>query len=156
MNVTILDMVFGVLLALFLLRGLLRGFIKEVAGLVGMVLGFFVATRFYKEVVPYVAQFINDSNGQIVAAYLAIFMGVLVAVAVLAHLLQKFTELTFTSWLNHLFGGVAGLAKGGLICSVALTLLNHFAGDTPLVSKSFLAGYIDQIATFAKTFLPNL
>ena len=156
MNFAILDMVFGVLLALFLVRGLLRGFIKEIAGLVGMVLGFFLATRFYKEVVPYVAQFINDSSGQTVAAYLAIFVGVLVAVALLAHLLQKFTELTFTSWLNHLLGGVAGLAKGGLICSLAITLLHHFAGDSPLVAKSFLAGHIEQIASFAKTFLPKL
>ena len=156
MNFAILDIVFGSLLALFLVRGLLRGLIKEVAGLVGMLLGFFLATRFYAVVVPYTAQFINDTNAQVVVSYLAVFMGVLVAVALVAHLLQKFTELTFTSWLNHLLGGVAGAAKGGLICSLVLTLLHRFAGDSPLVSKSFLAGHIDQIASFAKTFLPAM
>ena len=156
MNFAILDIVFGALLALFLVRGLLRGLIKEVAGLVGMLLGFFLASRFYALVVPYTAQVINNHTGQIAAAYLAIFLGVLVAVAIVAHLLQRFTELTFTSWLNHLLGGVAGLAKGGLVCSLAITLLHHFAGDSPLVSKSFLAGYIDQITNFAKTFLPAL
>lgn len=155
-NFAVLDIIFSALLLLFLIRGLLRGFIKEIAGLVGVVLGLFVATRYYPKLIPYFKPFVADASLQVAISYAVILLGVIIAVAIMAIAVQKFMSVTFTAWLDHLLGGVAGLAKGGLICSVALTLLDHFAKDSPFIKKSFLAGYIDQITAFAKALLPVL
>ena len=41
------DIVLAVLLLLFVVRGLVRGLIKELAGFIGLLLGFFTAARYY-------------------------------------------------------------------------------------------------------------
>ena len=156
MDKYLLDGAMALILFLFVLRGLLRGLVKELAGLLGVLLGAFVAARFYPMAVPHIAPHVADPFYQTLLAYGGIFAVVLIVVAIFAFALEKFMELTFTSWLNHLLGGVSGAAKGVLLCAIVLTLFQHFLPDSPFLKQSVLLPHINDIVSAAKTLLPPL
>ena len=156
MDKYLLDGALALILFLFVVRGLLRGLVKELAGLVGVLLGCFVAARFYPLALPYITPHVGDPLYQTLLAYGGIFAGVLVVVAIFAFSLEKFMELTFTAWLNHLLGGVSGAAKGVLLCAIVLTLFQHFLPDSPFLKQSMLLPYINEIVAVVKKLMPPL
>ena len=93
-----LDLGFAVVMLLFIVRGLLNGLLREVAGLVGVLLGFFLAGRWYTLVAPHISRFIPNPDLTGLAAYGIIFVGVLLVVVLLASLLRRAMQLTFTAW----------------------------------------------------------
>lgn len=154
MSINLLDAGFGIVLLLFLVRGLLRGMVQEIAGLVGLFAGFFFAGRFYTRLVPQIRQVIADPDWAAAAAYAAIFVAVLVLVALMAAVLRKFMNLTFTSWLDHLLGGVVGGGKGVLLCAVALAIMTRLVPGSPFLKDSLLAKHIEYITLWARSLLP--
>ncbi len=149
-----LDIGFGIVLVLFLVRGLLRGMVQELAGLIGLFAGFFLAGRFYMQLAPHLNSLVGDRDWAAGLAYGLIFLGTLVAVAICAALLRKFMSFTFTSWLDHLLGGVVGGGKGVLLCAIALAVMNRFVPDSPFLKNSLLAPHIDAITVFARSLVP--
>lgn len=150
------DVVLAVLFGLFVVRGLLRGLIKELAGFIGLLLGFFVSARYYPLISPYVGKVIDDGTATTAIAYLLVFAGVLVVVRLFALGVEKFMSVTSIGWLNHLLGGGVGVAKGTLLCVVAVTLVTYLIGDEPMLKGSLLAPHFDEIAMWGKKFLPPL
>lgn len=151
-----LDIGFMAVLLLFGIRGLLRGLVKEVAGLVSVILGFFLASRYYPQVMPYFEQWIKNQDTRMYAAYAAIFIAVVIVTAVVAMAVQKFMAITFISWLDRAAGGCAGVAKGALLCSVLLAFLKRFDANAPLLKNSQVIGYLDQVIAFSSNLLPVL
>ena len=67
------DIVLAVLLLLFVVRGLVRGLIKELAGFIGLLLGFFTAARYYPLLAPYAAKVLDDKTSINVLSYILVF-----------------------------------------------------------------------------------
>ncbi len=109
----------GVLLLLiaFALRGGLRGFIAEVAGLLGLAAGLALAWAFFHQFSQTLAQYIDPSAAPAVSFILLVVAGML-GVGVLARLLRKVLHFGFASGLDRLFGVFAGAAKGFLLCTL--------------------------------------
>ncbi len=154
MDINWLDLGFALVMLLFVVRGLLNGLLREVAGLAGVFLGFFLAVRWYTVLASKLSKYVTDPDTAGMVAYGAIFVGVLLAVVVLAALLRRAMQVTFTAWLDHILGGAVGGAKGLLLCVVALALLHKFAPETQLLKTSLLAPYIDTAVTFTRSLLP--
>lgn len=150
------DIILAVLLLLFTVRGLVRGLIKELAGFIGLLLGFFTAARYYPLVIPYIAKVLDDTTAINVLSYIAVFMAVLLVVKIFSVGIEKFMSVTSIGWLNHLLGGGIGAAKGTLLCIVTVTLVTYLIGDEPTLKNSLLAPHFDEIATWGRKFLPPL
>ncbi len=155
-QINLLDGGFALILVLFVVRGLLRGMINEVAGLVGIFLGFFVAERYYPKALPHVQGFITETSWATIVAYLVVFAATLVVVAIIAIAIRKFMSLTFTAWLDHVGGGIVGGAKGLLICSLALALLEMFQPNSPFLKNSILAQHVSSITSIIREYLPKI
>lgn len=152
----VFDGILAALLALFIVRGLLRGLIKEIAGFIGLLLGFFVSARYYPLVAPHLSGFIDDKSMLNIVSYILVFMAVLVAVKIFSVGVEKFMSVTSIGWLNHLLGGGVGVLKGALICAIAITLVTHFVPDAPFLKTSVIAPYFDDIIAWGKKMLPPL
>ena len=122
------------LLAVFglsVLIGLWRGFVFEIVSLLGWLVAFVIANS----AGPLVADFMpfgSDPQVKLWAAYIAVFVVILLTCTVLARMLRALVSATPLSVVDHLLGGLFGAARGTLVCVVLATLvmLSPYASST--------------------------
>lgn len=154
MAFSVLDIGLGILILLFLVRGLLRGLVNEVAGLFGLFFGFILAGRHYPELLPQFSGVIESQRLAAVASYAVIFVAVLIVVALCGVIVKRVLAVTLSAWLDNLLGGVIGIAKGVFIASIVLALMTRFVPDSPFLKDSLLAGHIEGLVAFSRSLLP--
>lgn len=147
------DLVILCILALFTLRGLFQGFVAEVAGIAALISAFWCAHHFYALLGPHL-RFITDSSWQSVAAYILIFLAVMLGVGLLARLLRTMLAFSFIGWIDKLAGGALGLFKGALILALLLILVQRFFGDFAVMKQSQVLPYLNTIIELLRTHMP--
>lgn len=140
-------------LGLFALRGMVRGFVGEVSGLVGLLGGVWLSHRFYTQVAVHLTV-ITDTMWRNAAAYALIFIAVLIAVGLVARLLRAILTFSFVAWADKAAGLLLGAAKGVLICAVLLLLVQHFAGNAAFLRDSKVLPYLQSVIDQARTLIP--
>ena len=108
-----LDLVILIFTAFLLIKGIWKGFVKEVAGIIAVVLAVFVTFRFHKDTAGYLVSFIDEKYAT-VTAYLMLFLAVYLAVMMFGNLLDKVLKSIFLGGVNRILGGVFGLLKSVL------------------------------------------
>ena len=135
-DLNILDVVLLSVIALFTLRGALRGFLDEVAGLVGILGGVWLAGRYYGELGRIFSQY-TTSQWVYIVAYVLILCMVMFVISMISRALHSFLKMAYADWINHLAGAAVGGLKGFLICAVMVTLLTYFITDAPITYFRF-------------------
>ncbi|AGW14743.1 CvpA family protein [Megalodesulfovibrio gigas] len=153
---SLLDCILAGLCALFLVRGLMRGLLAEVAGLAGVVLGVWAATHYQARVFDVLRDLIQSEGWARIAAYLAVFIAAYMAVGITARVLRKLLDLAFAGWLDNLGGGLAGLTKGTVLALIVFFLADTFVPQSNFVQSSRLAPHAREYAGVLKTLLVNL
>ena len=131
----------------------ISGFVGEVAGLVSLLGGFWAAHHYHALLAPRLT-LIVDPSWRVIAAYVLIFLGVIISVAILARILQKILSFSFVSWADKLAGGMLGLAKGILLCSLGLLFLQKFFAGAPFMQHSRALPYFNALMTQVHGWLP--
>ncbi len=116
-----LDIAILVILGAFILKGVLRGLLKELCALAGLLLGALLAFRFH----PPLAEMLVETFGLpsrlcVIGAFLALFLATVMFFGVLGFLLSRFVKLVFLGGLNRVAGAVFGLVQGGVLLAVVL------------------------------------
>ncbi len=116
-----IDICILVLLAFFLVKGVVRGLLREICSLLGLVLGGVFAFSFYLPV----AQLLQDKlnlPGQLCVwvAFLAIFLAFVVVFGVVGFVLHRFVKMVFLGGFNRLAGAVFGIVQGVVVLSMLL------------------------------------
>ena len=89
------------------------------------------------------------------AAYAAIFLGTLVAGAVVGWLLRKLAKAALLGWADRLAGAAVGFVAGVLACSlVVLPLAAYLSEGSRLLSGSTLAPYAAAVADVVNRLSP--
>ena len=137
MNLPHIDIQLGwvdiVLLAVFALSalvGLWRGFVFEIVSLLGWLVAFVLANTLG----PLLADFIPlDGALRLWAAYVAIFVLVLLTCTLLARMLRALVSATPLSLVDHLLGGLFGVVRGAVILVAVgmLVTLSPYAASAP-------------------------
>jgi len=151
-----LDILFVIVLGFFLFRGIYRGMILEIASIAGLVAGFITANLLYLQAYPWVQEIIGNEDWAQVVSYLGIFLLTMAVVAFMALMLRSLLRMIMLGWLDRLGGGVLGLIKAGLICTLALLLLTVFLPpDNEMVSGSRIAPFIMDLSKSLAEYLPR-
>ena len=118
-----IDVIVGLLLAYSLFRGLTKGFVIEISGLIAMFLGIMRAFKFSSYIGKYLSSYV-DWNPKIiqVVSFILLFIGIIYAISLLAKMLTKVLKIVALGGLNRLIGGLFGVIKWCVILS-ALTLV---------------------------------
>lgn len=153
MEIQYFDVTVLCVLGLFALRGLLRGFVGEIAGLVGLLGGVWLAHRFYAPLATHLT-IIKTPLWQNAVAYVAIFLGVIIAVGVIARLLRAILTFSFVAWADKSAGLLVGIAKGVLICAALLVLVQHFAGNPAFLRDSKVLPYLQSVIDQVRALMP--
>lgn len=153
MGADVLDLIVVVSLALFVLRGLSNGFIGEIAGILSLLAGFWAARTFNMQLVPHLT-FIHGPDFRNLAAVVILFIGAMLLVGILARVLKKIVALSFASWIDRILGGLLGLAKGIIIWTLIIIVLEKFFRDAPFMQQSRCLAYFAAIVDFVRPWLP--
>jgi membrane protein required for colicin V production len=144
-------------IALSALRGMWRGLLSEVFGLIGWVVAFFVAAHFVGSVAPYIpANWPGGALTQWLIAFLLIVGAVLLVSSVTAALLTRLTEVTGLRGIDRSLGLLFGLVRGVILVVVLVAL----AGLTELPQMDFwrnalLRPSVEQGVRVLKPLLPD-
>ncbi|MES2889337.1 MAG: CvpA family protein [Pseudomonadota bacterium] len=115
MNWGWVDAVFGSILLLSVVVGCMRGLVFEVMSLAGWVVAYAVAVWFAPQWAPSLPIGRPGSAVNTLAAYSAVFLGVLIVWGLTATMLRWLIHATPLSVIDRLFGGFFGLLRGALI-----------------------------------------
>ena len=139
----LIDICILAILGFFLLKGVLRGLLKEICSLLGLVLGGVFAFTFHLSL----AQLLQDSFALpaqlcVWGAFLAIFLLIVLLFAVIGFVLHRFVKVVFLGGVNRLAGAVFGLIQGVVLLAVLLLALNSSVAPQAIkgmMNKSQLA-----------------
>jgi membrane protein required for colicin V production len=151
-----LDVVFGVVVGLALLRGIWRGLIREVSSLLALGAGLFVVGRYGHEVALSLRQIVDNPQVAAGLSYVGVFLAAFVAVIILAGVVRKFMHAVLLGWLDRLGGGVLGTAKGLLISCLLLFVLTLVVPPrSAWIAESRLAPYLNLVTQKMVMFIPE-
>lgn len=121
------DYIIVAVLGVSVLMGLWRGFVSEVLALVIWIAAFWVAWSFGDRVAAYFDTRIELPSARLLVGYGLCFLGVLILGALLRFVMARLIEGTGLSGSDRMLGMLFGLARGGLLVTLAVFLL----GFTP-------------------------
>lgn len=121
-----IDITLIVIVGLSTLLGLFRGFFREVAALIILILAFLISHYVGS---TYLVSYVSGSSQAVLLAlgYLCVFLLVLIIGHFIIELINRFIEETPFSFLNALFGGVFGFLRGTVIVLVILFFIGFTA-----------------------------
>ena len=151
-----LDIVFCVILGFLGLRGIFRGLIKEIASILGLILGFVLANSYHARLSPLLEDLLGGPGMANLAAYLGIFLGVVAVVFLCATLIRKILKMIMLGWVDSIGGGALGLFKGALLCSIIVLALTAFLPPkAALLTESKIVPYVNTFNTTLSGALPK-
>jgi membrane protein required for colicin V production len=145
-----------ILLLAFILAtfiGFRWGMIRVVLILAGLILGVFLAGRFYSSFADWL-HIGNDTAAKILA-FIIIFIAVVAAAVVLAFLLRKTIATIKLGWADRLSGAILGFIAGAVICGALLALFAHFFDIEGTVGQSWIASVLLDRVPALLALLPD-
>ena len=149
-----LDIVILVLLVISAIGGFATGLIKTVFSLVGLIVGVVLAGHFYVGFSNYLT-FIPGDNGPRVAAFIIIFLIVMIVAALLGILLTKIVSAIMLGWVNRLGGAVLGVILGAFFVAAILAVWVKFANPGDAITNSKIASVLLDKLPFILGLLPS-
>jgi len=155
-----IDYIIICIIIIFVLKGLFRGLIVEVIGLVGQLLSIVLAVKFMSNMSDFIGNYISmPAAFSTIIGFLTVFIASHMAFQFLGHILQRFVKYTFLGWLEKLAGGMVGFTKGSIIASLLVLLItivpmsDYFVPDQ---DKSILMAPIGRFAPKMFNYLTRI
>ncbi len=155
----VLDIILAVPLVWFAYRGFTKGLIIELASLVALILGIWVAIHF-----SFFAGDFLSNNFDIGPKYLSItafivtFIAVVIAVYLIGKIIEKFIDILALGFLNKLTGLAFGIVKAAFLLSVIILVINSFDDNQSVITPKLRDGSMlyKPVERFAPSIIPRL
>lgn len=148
-----LDILLLVIIAIAIIIGAIRGFIRQIIGLCAVILGLILAVRYYSYGSQIFAFIRNDVLAQLLGFFL-IFVAVLCIGLAINILLAKTIKGPFKA-MNRLLGAGFGLIKGVIICCAIVFGFLIFPVNAKALEESQLSPYCIEVAKAAYSLIPQ-
>jgi len=162
---TILDTILLVILAGFVFYGLFFGLIRTIGSLAGVVVGAWLASRFYLQVFDWAQDlFFGYNNLGKVLTFIILFTIINRLVGFIFSLLDKtfniISIIPFLKTINRLAGAVLGFLLGGLVLGLILYVAARYSFIDSLfgnwLADSQLAPFLVRFAKILTPLLPEM
>lgn len=135
-----------------------NGITKEAIRIASLFVGLIVSMWGYGLLAQELQPWIQNGRAAAAVAFASIFLGCLIAGALLAHVLAGVWSLTGLRWLDMALGAGFGMIRGLLISAVLLLGLVAFqpvAGTSQIVADSKIAPWVMNVARTAVGMAPK-
>lgn len=155
----IIDIIFGCILAFFVIRGIFRGFSGEIIGLVGLLVSVFCAWNFTDRATEMFLKYLPSFDKTLAALVCAIviFFAVEIIFAIIGFVLSFAVSAAKLSFLDHLLGIVTGALKTACIILFVYALCVTFPTILPTdwMKDSYTMKYSEQVWPAIRDFLES-
>jgi membrane protein required for colicin V production len=151
-NIAVIDIVFAVLILLFMIRAFLRGFIKEALGLAAFALGILAGFFFYKAGAEFIRSKVSFlETVQVlpeILAFIAIFLIVSLLMGLLQKILHNIIESLHLGGLDKLLGLAFGLIEGIALVTLLLFIISIIPFLVSLLGSSVFAQLFEPFLSY--------
>ena len=139
----LLDIIIIVTMIFFIVKGVLRGFVREIASLAGVILGILLSNRFQPEMTDYLKPYLPATKFLPLISFAALFVLILVFFNILGWVIKLLLKKALLGWIDRTLGAGLAITKGVIITYLVIVLLTFFLpAKTPLMVESKLAPLI--------------
>jgi membrane protein required for colicin V production len=139
----LLDIIIIATMGFFILRGMLRGFIRELASLVGVIVGIWLASVLQPQMTDQLRAYLPSSQSLPLISFTIVFGAILFVCNFLGWVLKLFFQKTFFGWADRSLGAGLATVKGVILTYLVLVMVTFFLpGKTPLIAESRLSKLI--------------
>lgn len=132
-----IDILIAMVLLLEIFRGWKNGFASESGAIIGIILGFIVASLSGNTMASFLSPVFNESElWSRVLAFLLTFLAVFVLILILSKIFEGFLKVFSLDWMNKVAGVVFCFFRGLLVLSVLLTIYQKIDRDNSLIGKN--------------------
>jgi len=153
------DIILGIFLLYGLVRGFFRGFLTELASLVGLVAGIYGAIHFSYYAGEFLSQHVDWDIEIINLASLAItFLIIIFVVSLVGKMLTKVADFAALGIVNKLLGAIFGLMKSAFVASVIIMFFMTSNKTLEFVETETLEESVlyEPVAVIAPIILPSI
>lgn len=145
MTFNYIDIIFFIIICIFVLRGLHNGLIKEVASIAALVVGILFAYLFFQPVAAKLMEWGVKVLAPVLG-FVIVFCITYVLIRIMGEVLQTIVAKAFLSSLDKILGGALGFLEGFLIVYILLTLitLQPFEPLKNVLNQSLSKNIIDN------------
>ena len=133
----IIDIVILLLVAVGVIQGLMKGAIRQLASIIGLIAGLLLARALFGLVAERLAPVLNTSItiAQIIS-FVLIWVAVPLGCSLIASVLTKAFNAIHLGWLNRLAGAVVGALKALLLLGLAIHVLEYIDPKSEVITKT--------------------
>jgi membrane protein required for colicin V production len=148
-----LDIAITVILGYFLLRGVFRGLVKELVGILGLFIAFWVASAYWPLGAEQLTPITEKESYRGVLSFVIIYLVVYFLVGLISIFVDKIVKIAISPLVSSIFGGILGLLKGLILSLILLTLVTAFLFTSDSFFKeskvwSIFGGVSEEIKSF--------
>ena len=146
-----LDLFFGVVIAWGAYSGFSKGLIKELASILGVIFGIFLAKNYYPYLDIKLKPIFESEAGFIsILSAILIFLLTIMVFKIIAKFLTKFLKIIALGLLNRIIGSVFGIFKTVLLLCILVFIFSNINNVTGIIkaeklSQSFFYSKIEKI-----------
>lgn len=138
---TILDWILIAILIASIVGSWFKGFVREVLGLITIVIGALLASWFYRSFANLFKDVVRTENLALFFGFSVIFLAIIIAGFVITWLIIRFVKFAKLQWADRLLGAAFGIIRGWVIGAVILLALTAFDVQTERLKNSELVPY---------------
>ena len=133
----ILDFIILGLITFFIIKGIFRGFFREISSLAGIVFGFLIGIQYRLQMAKFLDAYLPfEKPLLILISIIILLLLVVISFNLIGVLLHYLFKKLFIGWLDRGLGIGFALVKGIIISYLLIALLNVFIPTSPLLAKS--------------------
>lgn len=158
MTFTVLDWICGIIILIFAIAGIVKGFINNVMGKLALALGIILACMFYKTAASNLLSSVENETFRNILGFLIIFVVVFLIVKCIQVIISRVFEWEVLKSLDRTLGFVFGAVEGLAVICLLLFLLSiqPFFDASKLYENSFFYSILNTILSGnPKELLPN-
>ena len=133
----------------------LKGFVRELLGMLSLVAAFFVSVSFYRVASDPFKEVVKTENIALFLGFAFVFLGTLLLGALVIWIVQKLIKFAHIQWFDRLLGAAFGFIRGWILGSVVFLVLTSFDLQSERIRGSQLAPYYLPGARIIALATPN-
>ena len=141
-DLNVLDWIVVVIVVSSVISSILKGFAREAISLAAVILGLLLASWFYPQAGSLVSAYVKTEAIASLVGFALIFLGVLLAGAVISFVVTRFLRVVDLQWFDRLLGAAFGFARGWLVGSIIFLGLTAFPVRIETVQQAMLGPYL--------------
>jgi membrane protein required for colicin V production len=137
----ILDWIVLVILISSIVLSAMKGFVRELLGMVFLVAAIILGSWFYAAVATPLKDVVKTENIALFLGFAIVFLGTLLVGAAIIWIVRKLIKFAQIQWFDRVLGAAFGFIRGWILGAIVFLALTSFDLQAERVKSSRLAPY---------------